>query len=78
MPRKKAAPDPITEEVNADAVPDAEAVEAVEEIPAVEAPAEEPAQSEHRSFYDLDFHELDRDLTPEQRQEWNSIYASFR
>lgn len=78
MPRKKAAPDPVTEEVNADAVPDAEAVEAVEEIPAVEAPAEEPAQSEHRSFYDLDLHELDRDLTPEQRQEWNSIYASFR
>lgn len=48
--------------------------------------AREPSQNleeravdgERRSFYDLDFHELDRDLTPEQRQEWNSIYASYR
>ena len=33
---------------------------------------------ERRAFFGLDFHELDRDLTPEQRQEWNSIYASYR
>ena len=26
----------------------------------------------------MDFNELDRGLTPEQRQEWNSIYASYR
>lgn len=33
---------------------------------------------ERRAFYNLDFNELDRDLSPEQRQEWNSIYASYR
>lgn len=37
-----------------------------------------PAAPEQKTFYQLDFHELDRDLTPEQRQEWNSIYASYR
>ena len=31
-----------------------------------------------KAFFALDFNELDRDLTPEQRQEWNSIYASCR
>ncbi len=43
------------------------------------APAEAPPpKSDRQSFYDLDFHELDRDLTAEERQEWNSIYASYR
>ena len=37
-----------------------------------------PPKSDRQSFYDLDFHELDRDLTAEERQEWNSIYASYR
>lgn len=36
------------------------------------------SDEERRAFYGLDFNELDRDLTPEQRQEWNSIYASYR
>lgn len=36
------------------------------------------SKSERQLFYELDFHELDRDLTEEERQEWNSIYASFR
>lgn len=30
------------------------------------------------SFFQTNFRELDRDLSPEQMQEWNSIYASFR
>lgn len=34
--------------------------------------------SERRAFFGQDFRELDRSLTPEQRQEWNSIYASYR
>ena len=34
--------------------------------------------NDRRSFYDLDFNALDRGLSPEQRQEWNSIYASYR
>ena len=45
------------------------------------APAEEksePSEAEKKSFYDLDFRALDQDLSPEQRQEWNTIYASFR
>ena len=43
------------------------------------APAEAPPpKSDRQSFYNLDFHELDRDLTAEERQEWNSIYASYR
>lgn len=39
-------------------------------------PAQQP--SERQSFYGLDFNELDRDLSDEERQEWNSIYASYR
>ena len=31
-----------------------------------------------QSFFALDFHELDRGLSQEERQAWNSIYASFR
>lgn len=34
--------------------------------------------SARQAFYKTDFRELDRDLSPEQEQEWNSIYASFR
>ena len=38
----------------------------------------DPSEPEKKSFYDLDFRALDQDLSPEQRQEWNTIYASFR
>ena len=44
---------------------------AAEELP-------EPSEPEKKSFYNLDFRALDQDLSPEQRQEWNTIYASFR
>lgn len=52
--------------------------------PAAEAPGVQTERTptangnDRRSFYELDFHALDRDLSPEQRQEWNSIYASYR
>ena len=39
---------------------------------------EKTPEEERRAFYDLNFNELDRNLTPEQRQEWNSVYASYR
>ncbi len=40
---------------------------------------EEPVtESERTLFYELDFNELDRGLSEEERKEWNSIYASFR
>lgn len=35
-------------------------------------------KSDRQSFFELDFHELDRNLTQEEQQEWNSIYASYR
>lgn len=37
-----------------------------------------PEKSDRQKFYELKFNRLDRDLTPEERQEWNSIYASYR
>lgn len=43
-----------------------------------EEPTPKAAESDQKSFYDLDFHTLDQNLSPEQRQEWNTIYASFR
>lgn len=48
---------------------------AVETAEAAPPPA---GEDDRRAFYGLDFNALDRDLSPEQRQEWNSIYASFR
>ena len=47
------------------------------ESSAAEEPPE-PSEPEKKSFYDLDFRALDQDLSPEQRQEWNTIYAFFR
>ena len=35
-------------------------------------------RDERTQFYGLDFNELDRGLSEEERKEWNSIYASFR
>lgn len=37
-----------------------------------------PPLTDRQSFFALDFHELDRGLSQEERQAWNSIYASFR
>ena len=48
-----------------------------DDIPAAEEKTES-SEPEKKSFYDLDFRALDQDLSPEQRQEWNTIYASFR
>lgn len=64
-----------------------------EEVPAPPVPPVLPAQSappvpveqpkpavksDRQLFFELKFNELDRGLTPEERQEWNSIYASYR
>lgn len=35
-------------------------------------------KSDRQLFFELKFNELDRYLTPDERQEWNSIYASYR
>lgn len=37
-----------------------------------------PSKSDRQKFFELKFNELDRHLTPEERQEWNTIYASYR
>ena len=42
------------------------------------SPAPAPEKSDRQAFFDLNFNELDRGLTAEERQEWNSIYASYR
>ena len=47
--------------------------------PESETPAPiKPSKSDRQKFFELKFHELDRHLTPEERQEWNTIYASYR
>lgn len=71
MPRKKAEPEEVMQAATED-------VDVQEQVPAVEEPTPQETASERRSFYQLDFNELDRDLSPEERQEWNSIYASYR
>lgn len=41
-------------------------------------PTKTAVKSDRQLFFELKFNELDRGLTPEERQEWNSIYASYR
>ncbi len=48
-----------------------------EPMPDRDAPPAPPL-TDRQSFFALDFRELDRGLSPEERQAWNSIYASFR
>lgn len=43
-----------------------------------EAPAPRPEMSDREKFFHLDFHKLDRNLSEEERREWNAIYASYR
>lgn len=73
-PAEQPALEPQTEEPTA-----AEPVQPYgeEDTPAAEEQSES-SEPEKKSFYDLDFRALDQDLSPEQRQEWNTIYASFR
>ena len=42
------------------------------------ASPQEVPKTDRQKFYELRFNQLDRDLTTEERQEWNSIYASYR
>ena len=72
---------PASDEPSAAEYPSAEPPEDVgldsgsEPAPQPSAPAE---KSDRQSFYELNFNEMDRSLTTEERQEWNSIYASYR
>lgn len=51
-------------------------VEAAED--SAEASDDAEGKNERTLFYELDFNDLDRELSTEERQEWNSIYASYR
>lgn len=58
---------------------------AVSPLPVEETPpgsglpdSPQPEKSDRQKFFELKFNRLDRNLTPEERQEWNSIYASYR
>ena len=42
------------------------------------ATAPAPEKTDRQAFFNLNFNALDRGLTAEERQEWNSIYASYR
>ena len=74
LPAEQPSPEPQVEEP---AITEAvqpygeEGTVSTEEIP-------ESSEPEKKSFYDLDFRALDQDLSPEQQQAWNTIYASFR
>ena len=62
--------------------PENEAAQIAPAVSEPEAPSprrgarERPAP--RSSFFQTDFRSLDRNLSPEQMQEWNSIYASYR
>lgn len=68
-PVEESSPEEETEEI----IPAASEPKAA---PPRRAAREQPAP--RPSFFQTNFRELDRDLSPEQMQEWNSIYASFR
>ena len=57
--------------------PDGQPAKAETEHPPAARPAS-GAAPRRTSFRQLDFKTLDKDLSPEQLQEWQSIYASFR
>ena len=74
--------DPLEDEAVGDAgagprtsAPEDETIALPEELAQEEMPVE---KSDRQKFFDPKFNRLDRGLTPEKRQEWNSIYASYR
>ena len=74
-PRRRAA----RRVLRTDTAPKGAATPSDAEAPRANSPQPEASEgNDRRSFYDLDFNTLDRGLSPEQRQEWNSIYASYR
>ncbi len=61
------------------AAAEAEQVPPPASLPGSDAPtAPTPPMTDRQSFFALDFREVDRGLTAEERQAWSSIYASFR
>ena len=94
MPEGEAVPPAAEAEVvGVDLLPSDAQESLPEEVPTKPPPASEslprnrrqnsrptpiPEKSDRQAFFDLNFNELDRDLTAEERQEWNSVYTSYR
>lgn len=58
--------------------PDNESSEISESDFSGHAPVPETKPNARKAFYGLNFHELDKDLSPDEAREWNAIYASYR
>lgn len=71
-------PPPLDEPSGGELAAEPEPLSEPETPPPPPPKPEKPEKSDRQIFYELDFHELDRGLTVEERQEWNSIYASYR
>lgn len=74
-------PDPETTAEVEEAVSEEDTSPLVAEAPPAaeqQAPAPKPEMSDREKFFHLDFHKLDRNLSEEERREWNAIYASYR
>lgn len=79
--QKGSPPDPETTSEGEEAVVEEDASPPIAEAhPAEEreASAPRPEMSDREKFFHLDFHKLDRNLSEEERREWNAIYASYR
>lgn len=78
--REGSPPDPETTAEVEEAVVEEDTSPPMTEAPAgeQETPAPKPEMSDREKFFHLDFHKLDRNLSEEERREWNAIYASYR
>ena len=78
--REDSPPDPETTAEVEEAVVEEDTSPPMTEAPAgeQETPAPKPEMSDREKFFHLDFHKLDRNLSEEERREWNAIYASYR
>lgn len=79
--QKGSPPDPETTSEGEEAVVKEDASPPAAEAPPAEEreePAPKPEMSDREKFFHLDFHKLDRNLSEEERREWNAIYASYR
>ena len=78
MPRKKITPEEPMQETTELVQETSAKIASEPQTVLPERPFPQNLSTDRRNFYQLDLNELDRELTPEERQEWNSIYASYR
>lgn len=72
-------PSPVVPEEHIELPPAEDVPTSPEETPTARRKKAVSAKAASKnSFFDLDFNALDRNLSPAERQEWNSIYASYR